>query len=321
MQINITVVVCTFNRSDLLKIALESIAASEMPAGLRWEILVADNNSSDGTRAVVEDFSCRHPGRFRYVFEPQPGKSNALNAAIAVARGDVLAFADDDVTVHPQWLCSLTKPLMSGPWVGSGGRVLPQWTSAVPRWLDQESWMVVGPLVQFDRGLEAGPLHETPVGTNMAFRRSLFERYGGFRVDLGPCPGSEIRNEDSEFTRRLLRGSEPLYYVPAAVVYHPTPQDRLTTNYFLAWWFGKGRSEIRESGISPEVRWRVGGVPLYLLRRLLRWSVQWMVTLERKKRFDCKVRVWNLAGQITESRKVSAVSTLQAQASAVVAPE
>lgn len=321
MQMNITAVVCTFNRSDLLKIALQSIAASEMPSGMAWEILVVDNNSSDGTRAVVEDFSCRHPGRFRYVFEPRPGKSNALNTAIAVAGGDILAFVDDDVTVHPQWLCSLTTPLMNGPWVGAGGRVLPQWTSAVPRWLDPESWMVVGPLVQFDRGLEAGPLHETPVGTNMAFRKSLFERYGGFRVDLGPCPGTEIRNEDSEFARRLLRGGEPLYYAPAAIVNHPTAKDRLTTDYFLAWWYGKGRSEIRESGISSAVRWRAAGVPLYLFRRLLRWTVQWMVTLDRKGRFDCKVRVWNLAGKIAESKKTSAAAALETSAPVVAAPE
>jgi GT2 family glycosyltransferase len=321
MQMNITVIVCTFNRSGLLETALESIAASEIPADVAWEILVADNNSTDGTRAVAEDFIRRYPGRFRYVFEPRPGKSNALNAAIAGARGDVLAFADDDVTVPPQWLCSLTAPLVSGTWVGSGGRVLPQWKSAVPDWLDPESWMVDGPLVQFDRGLRAGRLNETPVGTNMAFRKSLFERYGGFRVDLGPCPGSEIRNEDSEFARRLLRAGERLYYAPSAIVYHPIPEDRLTTDYFLAWWFGKGRSEVRESGIPPEIRWRIGGIPLYLFRQFMRWTVQWMFTPDRKGRFDCKVRIWKLAGEIAESSKVSAAPALEAQASAVVAPE
>ena len=321
MPMDITVIVCTFNRSGLLKTALESFAASQMPAGIAWEILVADNNSSDGTRKVVEDFGRRYPGRFRYVFEPRPGKSNALNAAIALATADVLAFADDDVTVHPQWLCNLAAPLMSGTWVGSGGRVLPQWTSAAPEWLDPECWMVVGPLVQFDIGLEAGQLHETPVGTNMAFRRSVFERYGGFRADLGPCPGSEIRNEDSEFGRRLLRASEPLYYTPSAIVYHPVPEDRLTKDYFLAWWFGKGRSEIRESGIPSEVRWRVGGIPLYLCRRVIRWTVQWMFSLDRRSRFDRKVRVWKLFGEIVESSKTPIARAPEPQVTPIVAPE
>ena len=320
MQMDITVIVCTFNRSGLLQTALETIAASEVPAGVGWEILVADNNSNDGTRAVVEGFIRLHPGRFRYVFEPRHGKSNALNTAISAARGDVLAFADDDIIVHPQWLYALTAPLVNGPCMGSGGRVVAEWKSAAPAWLDTESWILAGPLVHFDRGLEAGQLNETPLGTNMAFRKSLFERYGGFRTDLGPRPGSEIRNEDSEFVRRLLQGGEPLYYEPSAIVYHPIPENRLTKDYFLAWWFGKGCSEIRESGISSEVRWRVSGIPLSFLRRFIRWTVQWMFTLNKKSRFGCKVCVWKIAGEITESRKSSGAPASQGQTSAVVIP-
>lgn len=321
MPMNITVIVCTFNRSGLLPTALKSIAASEMPVGVSWEVLVADNNSSDGTRAVVADFIRRHPGRFRYVFEPQQGKSIALNSAISAAKGDVLAFADDDITVHPRWLCSLTAPLMNGPWMGSGGRVLAQWNSAAPAWLDTESWILAGPLVHFDRASEAGQLKETPVGTNMAFRKSLFERYGGFRTDLGPRPGSEIRNEDSEFARRLLESGERLYYEPSAIVYHPVPENRLTKDYFLAWWFGKGRSDVRELESAPATRWRISGIPLTLLRRFVRWTVQWICTLDSKRRFECKVCIWRLAGEITESRKVSAAPALRAQASAVMFPK
>jgi glycosyltransferase involved in cell wall biosynthesis len=319
-MIDITVIVCTFNRSDLLQTALESIAASEVPTSIAWEILVADNNSNDGTRAAVEEFIRRHPGRFRYVFEPRQGKSNALNSAIAAAKGDVLAFADDDITVHPLWLYGLTTPLLNGPWMGSGGRVLAQWKSVAPAWLDTESWMVAGPLVHFDRGLEAGQLNETPFGTNMAFRKSLFERYDGFRTDLGPGSGNEIRNEDSEFARRLLQAGEPLYYEPSAIVYHPVPENRLTKNYFLAWWFGKGRSEVREWGISSDVRWRISGIPLSFLRRLIRWTVQWMFTLNKKGRFACRICVWKVAGQITESRTALATA-LQGQTSAVVIPK
>jgi glucosyl-dolichyl phosphate glucuronosyltransferase len=321
MQMNITVMVCTFNRSGHLPIALESIAASEIPASIAWEILVVDNNSNDDTRAVVEGFICRHPGRFRYVFEPRQGKSNALNTAIAAARGDVLAFADDDVTVHPQWLCSLTAPFVSGIWMGCGGRVLAQWESAAPGWLDPKSWTVPGPLVHFDRGLQAGRLNETPVGTNMAFRKSVFERYGGFRSDLGPRPGSQIRNEDSEFARRLLQAGEPLYYEPSAIVYHPVPENRLRKAYFLAWWFDKGRSDIRETESWPEIRWRVSGIPLSFLRRLIRWGVQWMFTLEKKERFDCKVRVWKVAGEITEFHKASSAPVLESPMPAVGAPK
>lgn len=307
MSMQITVVVCTFNRSSLLPAALESMAASEMPADIGWDILVVDNNSNDNTAAVVERFMCRYPGRFQYLFEPRPGKSNALNSGIAHARGDVLAFADDDVTVHSDWLYNLTRPLLTEDWSGCGGRVLAQWDSAFPSWLDPKSWIVAGPLVQFDRGLQPGPLNETPMGTNMAFKKLVFERYGQFRTDLGPSPGSEIRNEDSEFTRRLLNAGEPLYYQPEALVYHPVPEGRLSRSYFLAWWFDKARSEIREAGISTKRMWGIWGIPFPTLRRLLRWTTQWMLTLDVRKRFVCKIRVWKLAGEIAERRSLSVI--------------
>ena len=72
---NITVILCTYNRSQRLSKALDSAAASEASPALEWEILVVDDNSRDQTRDVVEDFRRRHPGRFRYLLEPQPGKS------------------------------------------------------------------------------------------------------------------------------------------------------------------------------------------------------------------------------------------------------
>lgn len=300
-SMNISVILCTFNRCCLLPAALESVAASSVPPGIKWEVLVVDNNSTDETREVVEAFSRRHPGRFRYLFEPHPGKSYALNAGIASATGDALAFMDDDVTVVPEWLWSLVAPLTEGGFAGTGGRIKPRWaTTELPNWLPNEGWSATGPLVSFDRGDEGHPLEESPFGTNMAYLRRAFEQYGGFRVDLGPCPYNEIRNEDSEFARRLLRAGERLYYVPSAVVYHPVTEDRLTKKYFLTWWFDKGRSQIRESGVPQDEGWLIRGIPLIMFRRLARWTVQWSITLNPRRRFECKLRAWTSLGIISE---------------------
>ena len=97
----ITVILCTLNRCQSLAETLESIAISTLPDSVDWEILVVDNNSTDHTREVVEEFGRRYPDRFRYIFEPRPGKSYALNAGIREAQGEILAFTDDDVTVEP----------------------------------------------------------------------------------------------------------------------------------------------------------------------------------------------------------------------------
>src|SRR5215469_1547003 len=97
---DITVVLCTFNRCERLRKALESIAASVVPQGVTWEVLIVDNNSTDRTMSAVKEFLKRDPERFRYLFEARQGKSYALNSGLKEARGDVVAFVDDDVTVE-----------------------------------------------------------------------------------------------------------------------------------------------------------------------------------------------------------------------------
>jgi glycosyltransferase involved in cell wall biosynthesis len=215
----ITVILCTYNRCQSLVKALGSVATSVLPDSVEWEVVVVDNNSRDRTRDVVEEFCRRYPERFRYLFHPEQGKSHALNAGIREAQGDILAFMDDDVIVGPMWLQNLTAYLHNVDWAGAGGRIVPQRTFAPPRWLSLEEPHALSPFALFDLGHEAGELTEAPFGTNMAFRRELFKKYGGFRTDLGPCPGSQIRGEDSEFSQRLLAAGERLRYEPSAVVY------------------------------------------------------------------------------------------------------
>ena len=298
---NITVILCTYNRCQSLAKALESIAASVLPESVEWEVLVMDNNSNDQTHELVEDFCRRYPHRFRYMFEPRPGKSHALNAGIREARGDVLAFIDDDVTVEPTWLQNLTARLRNGEWTGSGGRVLPERNFSLPRWLTLEECYALGPLAMFDLGPDVGELSEPPFGNNMAFQKQMFKKYGCFRIDLGPQPGSEIRSEDTEFGERLLAAGERLRYEPSAVVYHSVPENRLQKKYFLVWWFDKARADLRTCGVPPKTKWFVIGIPLYMFRRLAVWTLRWMAAVKPARRFSCKLKVWGTLGGIVES--------------------
>lgn len=300
---NISVVLCTFNRCASLRQALNSLAASVVQAGVEWEVLVVDNNSKDQTHSVVDEFSKRYPERFRYLSEARPGKSYALNLAIQEAHGDILAFVDDDVTVETTWLQNLTAPLKDMTWAGSGGRILPQPGFSPPPWLPLDGPdNMRGILALFDLGDQPGPLDQSPFGTNMAFRRSVFKKYGGFRTDLGPRPGSEIRNEDTEFGRRILAAGERLWYVPSAVVYHAVPQDRLSKKYFQRFWFDQGRASVLALGKRPAVM----GIPrdyftslkmaLLLIENVFRWTV----TLDPRRRFYRKFWVWVTAGKVVE---------------------
>jgi glycosyltransferase involved in cell wall biosynthesis len=296
----ITVILCTYNRSEMLAKALESISASILPSEIPWEVLVVDNNSKDQTRVVAENFRSRFPGRFRYLFEPKSGKSHALNTGIREARGSVLAFTDDDVVVDPTWLQKLTAALDDEKWAGVGGRVLPEQTFSPPPWIPLKDRYALAPLAVFAPDIEAGPLNEPPFGANMAFQKRLFEKYGEFRTDLGPRPGSKIRSEDTEFGDRLLAAGELFFYEPSAIVYHSVAQDRVEKKYFLEWWFDKARADIRASGIPSDTKWFVAGVPLYLFRRLAAWTLRWLVAFQPAGRFSCKLKVWGVAGTILE---------------------
>jgi glycosyltransferase involved in cell wall biosynthesis len=287
----VTVILCTFNRCRSLPKALESVAASVLPDSVDWEVLVVDNNSKDETRAVVENFIRRYPGRFRYLLESQQGLSRARNAGVAEARGDILAFMDDDVTVEPTWLQNLTRSMLNdSQWAGAGGRIVLQWPIPLPAWLITHGPRARHGFPGFDQGNVPKGLNGPPFGTNMTFRREMFERYGNFRTDLGRCANQLMSNEDTEFGRRLISGGERLRYEPSAVVYHPVPEARINKEHFLEWWFEKGRSDARELATSP----------LKLFCSFLAWIVRWTVATDPALRFYCKLVVWEKAGTLME---------------------
>ena len=296
----ITVILCTYNRAGSLARVLESLATQTLPAEIDWHVLVVDNNSRDKTPEVVEEAARQHPGRFRYLFEAQPGKSHALNAGIREADGEILAFIDDDVIAPATWLYRLTGSLSKGDYSGAGGRILADCNFSAPRWLPSQDRYGLAPLALFDLGNQAGVLTEAPFGTNMAFRKAVFEKYGEFRPDLGPRPCSEIRSEDTEFGGRLLAAGEQLWYEPSAVVYHAVPRNRLTKAYFLKWWFAKGEAESRSAEWTSKKQLSIQGIPLLLIKRFVAWTLRWLIARGPARRFSARLKVWGLAGQIAE---------------------
>lgn len=293
----ITVIICTYNRCRSLTRALASLALSVLSETIEWEVLVVDNNSSDQTKEAVEDFCRRYPGRFRYLFEPRRGKSHALNAGVLEAHGDILAFTDDDVVVEKMWLQNLTSVLHTERWAGSAGPVVPEPGFVPPRWLALDGpFNLIGALcAPWDAGSTPCELKESPQGNNMAFRREMFDKYGLFRTDLGPFPDTKIGFEDTEFGRRLITAGEHLYYVPTATVFHEINEARVRKAYFLSWWFDFGRGSVREIEKTLST-WRI----LKVLGRTTLTVLQWLLAFDSQGRFYRKCRVWYGAGKIVE---------------------
>jgi glycosyltransferase involved in cell wall biosynthesis len=297
----ISVIIATYNRSDMLAVALQSLTQMTVPPDLDFEILIVNNNSRDSTQAVADSFVRRNPACFRYIFEPRQGKSFALNTGVAAARGGILAFTDDDITVHPDWAVELCRTIETFRCAGVGGKIVPVWNVPKPDWLEMEGpHKLMNAVVSFDLGPKPCPITTAAFGANYAFKKEVFQKYGAFRTDLGPTVGSEIRGEDSELCRRLIKAGETLIYSPTAIVYHPVERHRTEKRYFQAWYLGRGRASIREVGV-PKGAVRYFGVPRYMFLPLFGNLLKWVFSTSPRLRFYYKLQLCEILGQILEA--------------------
>ncbi len=299
---DISVVLGTYNRATSLEATLDTFSSLLCPEGLTWELLVVDNNSTDSTREVVEEFAGTVAFPVRYIFEKRQGRSAALNAGIAEAKGEILVFTDDDVLLHTDWLANLKRTFDDFDCAAVAGRVVAQWNHPKPDWLVMEDHYAV---TRFDLGDEPKEIRVPPLGANSAFRKDVFGKYGLFRLDLG-VRGSEhtITCDDTEFGERLIRGGEKIVYCPTAIVYHPVDPKRTTKKFFRSWYYYNGVSMTRTTGLPSEgIFWF--GVPRWLFRELLTNFAKWMLTLPGNRRFHFKLQTYRSIGNVVESFRLS----------------
>ena len=285
-----TILICTFNRATYLGETLDSLAGSAA-RGFSWDVLVVDNNSSDDTRRVVEERIARFPVPLRYLFEGRQGKSTALNTGMSSARASIIVFTDDDVKVPDSWLGAAVRPLLERDDIDyTGGPVRPIWNGTPPRWLD-ETGNLGGTIAVKDHGPRAfifEEAHKTPLGVNMAVRRRLIERIGGFRPDLGRNGRALLGQEQAEFFYRSRAAGARGLYVPDMVLDHVVPSSRLTRSYFRRWWYWKGVSHARvhaihgrtELGIDLRHAPRILRIPRFVFGNVVRnlggWLAAWV---------------------------------------------
>jgi len=241
----ISVCICTYNRAKNLRRALVSLAGQNYDNIRMTEVLIIDNNCSDGTVNVVAEFQERLP--IRRVIERQQGLAHARNRAVADFRGDVLLFTDDDVRLGTSWLAAYQDAIRRFPDADYfGGRILPDWGQAKPRWIGDEPLpMIDGALVWFDHGAEtrlAWTTEPPPFGASFAIRRRLSEKIGLFRVDLGAGGMALGRGEETEFLVRARNAGAQGVYVGEALCFHAYDPRRLTLTALYRYGVSQGRS-------------------------------------------------------------------------------
>jgi O-antigen biosynthesis protein len=220
----VTVAVCTRDRTAQLAECLAALCQLDYPA---LDVLVVDNApSSPATAHLV---SACYP-QVRYVCEPRPGLNWARNRAIAEARGEIIAYTDDDVVVDRGWVRALARVF------AEEAEVMAVTGLVVPLELETEAQLLFEQYGGFGRGFERqwyrvdgesseraatrhGGAGRFGTGANMAYRRSLFERIGGFDPALG---AGTVTNggDDLEMFFRVLKEGYTLVYEPSAIVRH-----------------------------------------------------------------------------------------------------
>lgn len=241
----ISVCICTYNRSASLQRTLESFALQRAADSGQVELLIVDNNCTDDTYQIVEKFRVRLP--VRRVTERRQGLAHARNRAVTESRGDILLFTDDDVRLGTGWLAAYENAIRCFPDAGYfGGRILPDWGSKKPRWIGDEPLPLIdGLLVWFDHGTETRRFEHTeapPFGASFAIRRQLFDKMGGFRVDLGTGGTSMGRGEETEFIMRAQNTGTQGVYVGEALCFHAYDPTRIRLAALYRYGVSCGRS-------------------------------------------------------------------------------
>nr|UXE44090.1 hypothetical protein Hi04_10k_c1074_00009 [uncultured bacterium] len=228
----LSVIICTYNRYDLLPDAVDSLRRQDAPTGA-VEIIVVDN-SPDQTRA--EAFGRQYsdvPG-LTYLREARPGLANARNVGVTAARSRIVAFIDDDARAAPGWAAAIAAAhaAYAGRAAIVGGRVLPSWAGEKPGWLGPKilPYLSVTDLGEARR--ELAPSEFLP-GCNLSFEKSALLAAGGFATGLGRIgPQALLSSEELEITTRIRETGKIVVYAPDAVVEHIIHADRLSQEWF-----------------------------------------------------------------------------------------
>ncbi|MCF6158758.1 MAG: glycosyltransferase [wastewater metagenome] len=271
----VTIAVCTRNRTADLARCLDSLNCLDYPA---LDILIVDNAPSDDTTKQL--IHTRY-SNVRYICEPRPGLDWARNRAILEARGDIIAYTDDDVVVDPGWIKALATVFAENP------EVMAVTGLVVPYELETEAQILFERYGGFTRGFICkryraernsrmqlktyyGNVGQFGTGANMAYRRSLFDKIGYFdpALDVGTATNG---GGDLEMFFRVLKEGYTLFYEPNALVRHCHRQTfRELKNQITSWGTGFIACIVRCAAAYPDERFSLLRLWSWWLRRKIR---------------------------------------------------
>jgi glucosyl-dolichyl phosphate glucuronosyltransferase len=268
---DISVIICAYteDRWHDLVAAVESVQQQTLPP--REIIVVIDHNPG-----LLKRVQVYVPGVNVVQNTEACGLSGARNSGIAAAKGQIIAFLDDDAMATPNWLLMLLSEGFTDPQIlGIGGAIMPLWLDNEPAWLPEEFYWVVGCTYRgMPRTIQA---IRNPIGGNMALRREIFDAVGGFRNGIGRIGGHPFGCEETEICIRIRQHwpQSTFLYHPQASVLHRVPSNRTSLRYFCSRCYAEGLSKAVvtqyvgvKDGLSSERVYTLRALPQGVVRGL-----------------------------------------------------
>jgi glycosyltransferase involved in cell wall biosynthesis len=244
-MLEISVIICTYNRSNYLRQAIQSLAEQTLDRD-SFEVIVVDNRSTDNTKDIVtKEFE--HLSNLKYVYEPQQGLTYARNTGWKSAKTKYIAYLDDDAIASSGWLENILKAFAISPKIGCvGGKIVPLWEDLRPEWLPDS---LLCYLAILDMSEDALLLTDGQYvfGANMSFDVAALQSVGGFDPELGRKGNNLLSNEELIVQKRLRIIGFECYYDSRVDIVHQIQSSRLTPDWFYqrAYWQGISNAVMR----------------------------------------------------------------------------
>ncbi len=237
----ITVIICTYNRPQLLKKTLQSLVSQSVGKN-SFFVLVIDNGYNDSARAIVANYN--NQLNIKYYFENKIGLSQARNRGIKESVTNYVAFIDDDSVADKDWLKNILNDFLNMRPVPAavGGRINVKYESDKPQWINHSLESFLG---RFDLGGRKKYLENDGLrGGNMAFVRKVLFEMGGFNTKLGRVGNNLLSNDEELIFQKIRKKNLPVFYNPKILVWHKAHRERLRKKWFYRRYFWQGVSEI-----------------------------------------------------------------------------
>jgi glycosyltransferase involved in cell wall biosynthesis len=242
---DISLIICTYNRAQLLKETIDSFFQMEIPKDTSYELIIVDNNSSDETKTVVNEFIKGNPHKIRYIYESKQGLNYARNRGIIESSGEIIAFTDDDIEFDKDWIKEILKTFKDFPDAWSmGGKIIPIFKDDKPEWISDNLMGIYG-YMNRSSNIICMEFPDFPFEANMAFRKETFNKLELFPITLSRNNKSLLSNAGIYLFYLISRSEGKVIYNPHAFIKHKVQKKMITKKWILRRLYWQGISDVK----------------------------------------------------------------------------